>query len=584
MRGSDCIWPEGMSGRRGFVHAFSARFAAALLGMAGYAGLLHAQAAAPGNPLDHLPAPQAVPLPPGATPGTRVTVQPPPGAGVERMAQVVRPTRIDIEGVESLPFEEIASRFAPLAGQPVTMARLVEVANGATALYRERGHPLSFVFVPEQDFAGGVVRVVAVEGFIAEIRIEGDAGNAEPKLREIAQRLTAEKPLKLESFERITQLLTRMPGLRVEATAALPASTGGATTLLVKVRREPYNTSINADLRQPTPRAVLQGVWNDPIASGSQVGASTLLGNYAREKLLTLGYSQLVGNDGLTLKAALSSYRGYPDEAMGPGAAIERFNTNRRLDLSAGYPLRLTARSSLTLSAGFYGVDNIDTYRAPATGRQLADDTRVRAVFAQLAYADAQPDRSRSAGVMLAQGLRGAGAAASTSSNVAGLAGINPARLDFTRVTVDASQRDRHASGWGTAVAFGAQYSPHTLAASERISFGGTRFGRGYATGDAAGDSGWGVSGEVNRLFALDTAWLRQVEPYVLVEAARVAVRQGQAAPSNLHSVALGVRFSDNRHYSLDLAVAKPAGDASASNPARKTRFTVLLTYQLKAS
>lgn len=562
------------------LHAARRWFA---LGLLGCAGALQAQPASPGNPLDQLPEARPLPLAPGDTPGARVTVQAPPDPGAGRMAQVVRPTRFDIEGVNALPFDAIASRFAPLVGQTLTVAQLVAVADGATALYRERGHPLSFVFLPDQPFADGVVRVVAVEGFVSAVRIEGDAGIAEPRLRAIAERLITQRPLTLTAFERVTQLLARLPGLTVDATAALPASTDGATTLVLKVKREPYNVSVGADLRQPTPRAVLSGVWNDPLLPGSQLSASTLLGSWAREKLLTLGYSQMVGTDGLTLKANFSSYRGYPDEALGRGASIERFNTNRRVDLAASYPLLLSARSSLTLSGGFYAVDNIDDYRAPATGRQLSEDTRVRALFAQLAYADVSPDRSRNASVMVAQGLRGAGASATVRSNVAGLAGANPARLDFTRITFDASQRDRYANKLGTALSFGAQYSPHTLAASERISFGGTRFGRGYATGDAAGDSGWGVGAEVNRLFTMDGAWLKQIEPYLLVEAARVSTQVGEPAPASLRSVALGVRFSDNRHYSLDVAVAKPTGDAAASNPARRPRVTLLLTYQLAA-
>jgi hemolysin activation/secretion protein len=555
----------------------------AALGLAGWAGVLHAQTPAAGNPLSQLPSTQPVPLAPGATPGAHVTVQAPPDASAARMAQVVRPTRFDIEGVNAIPFEEVASRFAPLAGQPVSVAQLVAVAGAATALYRERGHPLSFVFVPEQDFANGVVRVVAVEGFVSAVRIEGDAGNAEPMLRAIAERLTTQRPLTQRGFERVTQLLARLPGLTVDANAALPGGTDGATTLVLKVKREPYNLSVGVDLRQPTPRAVLTGVWNDPVASGSQLNASTLLGNYRNEKLLTLGYTQMLSTDGLAFKANVSSYRGYPDEAMGRGASIERFNTNRRVDLSLSYPLMLTARSSLTLSGGFYAVDNIDTYRSPASGNQLSEDTRIRALFAQLAYADNQPDRGRSASVMLAQGLRGAGASATNYSNVPGLAGSNPAQLDFTRVTLDASQRDRYANKMGTAVAFGAQYSGQTLAASERISFGGARFGRGYAMGDGSGDSGWGVSAELNRLFVMESQWLKQIEPYLLLEAADVSMRQGQPTPSKLRSAALGMRFSDNRHYSLDLALAKPTGDAAPSNPARKPRLSLLLTYQLAA-
>jgi hemolysin activation/secretion protein len=115
------------------------------------------------------------------------------------------------------------------------------------------------------------------------------------------------------------------------------------------------------------------------------------------------------------------------------------------------------------------------------------------------------------------------------------------------------------------------------------VSFGGARFGRGYAAGDAAGDSGWGIGLELNRQFKLESTWLKQAEPYLLFEAAQVSTHTGVPSPRDLRSIALGVRLSDARYYSLDLAVAKPTGDAAASNPARKPRLSVLLSYQLDA-
>lgn len=557
------------------------RSGAVALALATAATGLHAQSGG-GNPLDQLPSTR--PLQPAPAPRTTVDVLTPAGPAEARLARSVTPARFDIEGVQAIPFDEVARLFAPLAGQPVTVERLVALSREATALYRGRGHPLSFVFVPDQTFEGGVVRVVAVEGYIASVRIEGDAGAAEPKLREIAERLQADRPLTQATFERVTQLLARLPGVKVDATASLPEATNGATVLVLKVQRQPYNLSLGADLRQPTPRAVLSGVINDPFLSGGQLSASTLLGSFEREKLLTVGYTQLVGADGLQLKTSFSHYRGYPDEQFGRDDALARFNINRRFELSASYPLHLSASSSLTLNGGFYAVDNIDDYRESATGGRLTDDTRVRALFAQLAYADARPDRSRTASVLLAQGLDGAGALAEVRSNINGLSGPGVAKLDFTRIAVDASQHDRFANQWGTAVSFGAQYSGHTLAASERISFGGARFGRGYAAGDAAGDSGWGVGLELNRLFRREGTWLKQIEPYLLIEAARISLQEGVPAPEKLGSVALGVRLSDARHYSVDIAIAKPTGDAAATNPARKPRLSLMLTYQLAAN
>ncbi|CAN5915113.1 ShlB/FhaC/HecB family hemolysin secretion/activation protein [soil metagenome] len=550
------------------------------LALGAAAAAVHAQAVR-GNPLDQIP---PAPLPaPAAPAATTLQVQPPAGAAEGKLDQRVTATRIDIEGVTALPFQNIAALFAGLVGKPMTVAQLVAVTKDATAQYRDSGRPLSFVYLPDQTFADGVVRVVAVEGFIASVRIEGDAGPDEALLRGMAQRLTDERPLTLASFERVTQLMSRLPGLTVSADASLPGTTDGATALVLKVTRKPYNVSVGADLRQPTARAVLTGVVNDPMVPGSQLSASTFLGDYAREKLLTVGYAQVVGFDGLVLKANFSSYRGYPDAQYRKGDSLERFNTNRRLDLSASYALLMSARSSVTLSGGFYGVDNMDRYTVPLSGAQLVQDTRVRALFAQLAYADNQPDRTRAANVLVAQGFDGAGALAENRSNVPGLSGRGNVSLGFTRLAVEASQRDRFANQWGTTITVGAQYSGQSLPSSEQTSFGGSRFARGYAPGAAAGDSGYGGGLELNRVFKLDGNWIKQVEPYLLVEAASVSTHAGTPSPEKLRSVALGVRVSDRKYYNVDVALAKPTGDASSDNPQRKLRLSLMLSYQLAA-
>ncbi|VWX61466.1 conserved exported hypothetical protein [Burkholderiales bacterium 8X] len=563
--------------------AFRYRLAAGTLALLGAAAAVQAQVAAPpaatlGNPLNQLP---TAPANPSATRTPQVDVQAPQGAAAGGLERQVTATRFDIEGVKALPFADVARIFMPLVGQPLPLARLVAASREATALYAAADQPLSFVFLPEQNFAGGVVRVVAVEAYVANIRIEGDAGPGAERLRLIAEQLQDQRPLRRAQFERVTQLLGRLPGLKVVAEAALPGTTDGATTLVLKVTRKPYNVSVGADLRQPRSRAVLSGSYYDPFGSGSELSASTLIGDPKRERLFTIGASQLVGSDGLSIKANLSSYRGYPDNALGRGAATERYNTQERVDLSASYPLWLSAQESLALTGGFYAVDNIDSYRLRAQGQWLSEEARIRAFYAQLAYAKQTATRSRQASLMLARGIDGAGADARTRSNVPGVSGPGTAKLDFTRLSLDLAQRDRFANQWGTAVMFGAQYSPDTLAATERVSFGGPRYGRGYAAGDGAGDRGAGVGLELNRLFKLDYALLKQVEPYLLVEAAKVSTRIGVPAVETLRSVALGIRLSDARHYSLDLAIAKPTGDPAPTNPARKPRLTVMLSYQL---
>ncbi|MBF6632397.1 MAG: ShlB/FhaC/HecB family hemolysin secretion/activation protein, partial [Comamonas sp.] len=133
--------------------------------------------------------------------------------------------QVAISGVQALPFESIAQIFEPFLGQEVALAQLSNAAVQATALYQQAGYPLSFVYLPEQNFAQGVVRIHAIEGRANTLEINGDAGKSEALLREIVQPILDAKPLDKATFERQTLLLSRIENLKVVASASLPATT-----------------------------------------------------------------------------------------------------------------------------------------------------------------------------------------------------------------------------------------------------------------------------------------------------------------------------------------------------------------------
>lgn len=542
--------------------------------------LAHAQNTGPaGNPLDQLPSAQPTLRPQGEG-STRIA--PPPVPEQLSPARTVIPLKFEIEGVKSIPFDDVAALFKPFAGQSIMVAKLSELARQVTAMYQKQGYALSFGFVPEQDFKNGVVRVIAVEGYVATVQIEGDAGAAEPKLREIAEKIRQERPLRLASFERYTQLMAVLPGLKVEARATPPAQTDGAGSMVLKVSHQRFAVSAGTDIRSNKPRAIITGAINDPIVSGSRLSVSTLIGALDGESFAAAGYSQVIGSEGLTLKAEVSLYRGNPDAQLDTPPAIRRFTTYERAELSASYPLKLTRSESLFLSGGFYATHNADDYSNPASGAQLTDTVNVRAVFAQASYNEVREDQAQSLTLRLAKGLNGAGASSAITSNVPGPLPTNPARLDFTKVLFEGSQRNVWGKKWGTVVSFTTQYTPDTLPSSERVSFGSTRFGRAYAAGEVAGDTGWGVGFELNRAFAVDMKYAKQLQPYVLLESAQVRSKLGTAAFSKLASASLGLRVTDNNYYSVDIALSKPMGDASPDNPDRKLRVSTQLSYNFE--
>ena len=124
------------------------------------------------------------------------------------------------------------------------------------------------------------------------------------------------------------------------------------------------------------------------------------------------------------------------------------------------------------------------------------------------------------------------------------------------------------------------QFSAQRLASSEQISFGGRMFGPGYPAGEVAGDKGWGASLEFNRLFTLDMAYLKTVQPYVIGDMARVLSNSVVLTHRSLASVGLGVRFSDRRYYTLDLSIAQPVGDKPINASHRSPRLNAIYSYQ----
>jgi hemolysin activation/secretion protein len=435
--------------------------------------------------------------------------------------------------------------------------------------------------VPEQDFKDGTVRIVAVEGFVESVTIEGDAGPAAARIREIAQLIRQNRPLQLANFERYTQLMGQLPGVTVEAQATPSTETNGAGSLIVKVARKPYQLSLGADIRSSRPRAVVTGTVNDPLLPGSRLSATTLVGSPKGEFFGSLAYSQVIGHEGLTLKAETTVYHGNPDAHLDTPPPILRYTDYLRSELSASYPVILKRSESLYLSSGIYGVNNTDSYTNPATSETLTDQVHVRALYAQAAYSIHTDVQAQNLSLRLAQGMDSLGASASRRTNTSSSALVNPSRLDFTRILLDASQRNAWGRGWGTAMAFTTQYSPDILPSSEKLSFGSTRFARGYSAGDAAGDSGWGLGLEGNRSFPVKLPYLTHIEPYVLLESARVYNHMGATQLSKLASASLGGRFSNGKYYRIDFAVSKPIGDAPSTNPERKLRMSVLASYSL---
>jgi hemolysin activation/secretion protein len=532
-----------------------------------------------GNPLDALPQVKAPPKP-----SVSVEVQKPSSALDALLARHITPSKIEVEGVKTLPFKDIAGRFTPLVGQDVTIGKLIETANGVTQMYKDAGYALSFAFVPAQTFAGGVVRVTVVEGYVADVVIKGNPGAAEKRIRAVADRMRADRPLKQATFERYINVLGMIPGVKTQATVAPPTNTNGAATLTLDVERKPFNVSTGIDFNHPGLQGIVTATENGNLGLGESLTASALLPKGRNDQTYyALNGTLPIGADGFTTKVDASHYYGHPTDNPGLPNYIERTVVNDKLAFSAVYPFMLSNTRSLVGTATVYASHDEDRLKNTiAAGTPMIDQqSQIRVAQLQLDYTGIGKGVVRRASFNVAKAFDVLGASKSLDTNIVGYPADNPVSLTFVRTGATYTQSNDWPLGIGTTVSTTGQYSPDKLPTSEQVSFGAQRFAAGYQPGEVSGDSGWGASFEVNRPIVVGMTYLTSFTPYVSVDAARVYLHGGTAVPRRLSSVGIGFRVTDTKHYSLDLSVAKATGDAPIESGSRSPRVNATFSYQL---
>lgn len=527
-----------------------------------------------GNPVDSLP--QIERPGPSAPPPVVAPPTPEQQAVQARLAQRIVPRNFDVAGVHAIDFTEVSDLLTPLVGKEITVAQLVQQVEKITELYRERGYPLSFALVQNQNFANGLVVVTVVEGYIHNVRIEGDAGNAKDRLEYLAEPLTAEKPLTRATLERVLNLMRIVPGVSINPAMDLPRRADGATELVVNasLKRVTLNGNV-ADL----------GTGMQPLVN---VGTNSLTPLGEQVKLtgaLPIGHNAVtylsgevrvpIGNDGLSFKLDGYHYQAKPEDDAIEMLGFNRKVTNDRIGAALSYPLILNNRRSLTATLGAYAANSKDRYDQKNSDNWLQQDTRVRAGTAELRYIDVLPERTTDVSASVSHGFSALGAKKSIKSNY-GYSADPDIDLSFTRYNVNARQSFELPAQFGLVFNAAGQYSSSVLPSSEQVSFGSWRFGLGYPQGEISGDKGFGASAEINRRFGTGWQYLSAIQPYIAVDYSRSWYNRADLKSldnKHLSSVALGLRFTDDRYYLFDFNVAKPVGAATLNNNDRDLRF-----------
>ncbi|WP_168404265.1 ShlB/FhaC/HecB family hemolysin secretion/activation protein [Erwinia amylovora] len=526
------------------------------------------------EPVNQLTTPGA--LPELAAPSPAMTLQ-----------TLVTFERIHFVGGTRYPLVTLMQPFNALVGKKVSLQTLVAAVDSITQRYHREGYPLSYAYIPADNFHQGVLNIGLVEGYVANSQIRSDNQQTGRWLGALSQRIMAEKPLTQDTFDRYSMLMSRTPDTKVKATAQAPNNIYGATNLEVDAQRSHNWNVINTlDIRKKQSLDLVSATLSGLTPYAEQLGVATIipLNNQTRESYLGLNYQQYLGDDGLQLQVKGSYLNQNPKDFTTILTQANGVNINARekevlynAGVGLNYPLLLTAKQQWSLGGELDYVHKRYDYTLQAEQGGITADLpainqqiRYPAVELNLSGSHQYQQASWNTRFSVRQGIDGLGA-----SNTTG-----PGDLSFTRWRFNGDAAWVFNQKWRLSSAVEGDWSDSSLPEPERLTFGAFRFGSGYPDSDATGDYGMGGQVEMRYLHDRSTGdWVKTIQPYVKVDAAHTAFHQSGLSSQKLASYGAGVMFGDNRHYALTLEAARPIADVPIDSSRRDWRFSATFTY-----
>ncbi|MCW2383207.1 MULTISPECIES: ShlB/FhaC/HecB family hemolysin secretion/activation protein [unclassified Sphingobium] len=486
----------------------------------------------------------------------------------------LRLSLIRFEGATAVPLDVLNALAQPYLNRDITLADLFRLAEAVTTEYRRRGFVLSRAVVAPQRIENGVATINIVEGFIGDVRVEGDPGGYRPLLEGYFAPVRAERPTSGDDLARALLLARDLKGASVRAVLT-PSSDEGAADLSLLVARQPIEAFVAVDNRGSRwlgPVQLFGGlVFNDLAQLGGRLALTAVAAPDESGELAFVSgaYDQPLGGSGLRMSGFASFARTKPgDELRVLAVKGKSFSWG----LALQYPL---VRSRQTNVLGRFSWQS----RESSSRNRLIDpvfDDRIRTVTAELLGNHA--DRLGGQTTLRASVTQGLDVFDATRlGDPAKSRGTASAM--FTRLNGEVTRVQPLYRGLHLLLGATGQWSAESLLASEEFGLGGAQYGRAYDPSEITGDKG--IAGKVELFYTIAARGMGTVEPYVYYEGGRVwqnDLLPGERPRAGLRSYGAGLRAGIADRFSLSMEYAKPVRRAVSAEGNRDGRIFVSLS------
>jgi hemolysin activation/secretion protein len=398
---------------------------------------------------------------------------------------------VQFVGATGVPESELQAAVAGKIGQSVTFADLEQLAAAATEVYRRHGFLLVQAYVPVQEVVDGVVRISISEGVLGNVSIDVAEGAPVQQERVAGTLAILEpgKPLNGRQYERAMLLLSDLPGIKPQSAISAGAASG-TTDLAVQVGardRFQYGLELDNYGTRDSGRHRLTGSmrWASPSGRGDNLDLRLMLAQGMHTAFGRISYETPVGYRGLRIGGGLARVQ---YELGGPFAPLEPTGTGNVADLSFSYPIIRQRSTNLFVRGMLDHKDLTDRFEA------VGFETRKRIRGAGIGLSFERRDKFGGGGYTSANALLYRGNL--DIKDATSEAFDNPpfgydTEGSFGKFSLQAARLQYLAPKWSLFVGTGLQRASRNLDAYEKLSLGGPKAVRAYATGEVLADDGW---------------------------------------------------------------------------------------------
>jgi hemolysin activation/secretion protein len=536
----------------------------------------------------------AIPSPVSAQipgPALNAVARPPPGSPIERLGPRqlpgVSPGGLNLSPIDegNVPNIPVAVRRAELVGATLFNAELQPELNSvvgpATSLvqlnnvrldilryYRSRGYALTSVAL-SIDRTNGVVRYTVTEGHIAAVKLDGDIGPAGAMVLKFLNRLTEYPAIDTATLERYLLLAQDVPGVSISTVLEPSKDEPGALILVAQVGLKRFSGQVALDNRAYVLTGPIEGLGvldvNGLTSWGDKTEFSFFHSFPNSQNFGQVSEEWFIGASGLKMKIYFGLGNDLPTGSL---AALGYSGFTTIFGGQLSYPVIRSRQQNLNVYGSFDALDStVDTTSSGVTSRASTDNIRALRIGEDYIISDLLLGNTRPAtnqvSTRISQGLEFLGGYHGPS--------VIPetARLgeqhNFIAIKFELNRTQTLFVPWeGASVAvmglFTGQWTPNVLPPAEQFYLGGSRFTRGYYSGQVPGDKALAATGELQLNTTIDLSWLGSradvaSQFYAFYDWGEVWSnnRSFEVNTIPLRSTGLGVRMQITNYVEVDL-------------------------------